>query len=104
MPPLIYAVTATLPDTSTLDTYVRWLLDGHVQAVVDGGASEAAVTRLHPDETGALRVESRYVFPDQAAFEQYERDHAPALRADGVARFGKTPGVTFSRWTGDLVS
>ncbi|MCA9310538.1 MAG: DUF4286 family protein [Phycisphaerales bacterium] len=93
-----------MPDPRTLETYVAWLTEGgHVQAVLDGGAAHATVTRLHPGPDGALKVESRYLFASHSDFDRYEREHAPALRADGVARFGNTPGVSFSRWTGDLV-
>lgn len=99
----IYAVIATLPDESTARQYIDWLTDGHVRAVLEGGAAEATVTRLHTERDEPARVESRYRFASRAAFEAYERDHAPALRADGVARFGGRAGVSFARWTGELV-
>ena len=99
----IYAVIATLPDEETARAYRDWLTDGHVQAVLEGGATAAAVTRLHHDPGDPPRIESRYVFASREAFEAYERDHAPALRADGAQRFGSRPGVSFARWTGDLV-
>lgn len=96
--PLVYTVIATVPP-AVLDDYVDWLLDGHVQAVVAGGAEQATVTRIDGDP---VRIESRYIFRDQAAFARYEAEVAPALRADGIARFVEPHGATFTRWTGRL--
>lgn len=96
--PLVYTVIATVPP-AVADDYVAWLLDGHVQAVVDGGAAHATVTRL---DGAPVRVESRYVFETAADFARYEATVAPALRADGIARFVDPHGVTFTRWTGRL--
>jgi hypothetical protein len=102
--PLAYTVVATLPDERTLAEYTAWLLAGHIQAVLRGGATSAEVIGPDPAalaEGGApIRVESRYIFPTRAAFEAYEAVHAPALRADGAARFGGRPGVSFSRAVG----
>ena len=102
-PTFIYSVIATLPDDATLETYINWLIDGHVQAVIDGGAASAQVNRLEPNDRGERRVESRYAFPDRAAFETYERDTAPALREDGIQRFGSIEGVSFERATGHTI-
>ncbi|MEZ4473254.1 MAG: DUF4286 domain-containing protein [bacterium] len=96
--PLIYAVTATLPE-ALVPSYVRWLLDGHIQAVIAGGAAEAWVTQISPTQ-----VESRYLFPSPDILARYERDVAPALRADGIARFAEPHGVTFTRVTGALLA
>jgi hypothetical protein len=94
--PLVYIVVATLPP-ELVDTYVAWLADGHVQAVVEGGATYAWVTRLDDH-----RVESRYHFSDQAAYDRYDQVTAPALRADGIERFGGR-GVVFERAFGHCV-
>ena len=37
------------------------------------------------------------------SFDRYEADHAPALRTDGMARFGSIPGVLFERSVGEIV-
>lgn len=99
--PLAYTVVATLPDERTLEEYIAWLLGGHIQAVLRGGATAAEVIGLDRDDrkgSGApFQVESRYTFPTREAFATYEADHAPALRADGATRFGGRAGVSFSR-------
>lgn len=98
-PSLIYMVTATFSDASLKDEYLTWLTDGHVQAVIAGGAREGSVEVLDGGEDTPLRIRSRYVFADEAAFAHYETEVAPALRADGVGRFGGERGVTYSRET-----
>ncbi|MDX2118971.1 MAG: DUF4286 family protein [Planctomycetota bacterium] len=105
--PILYAVTAALPDPRLRDDYIAWLTGGHVQEVIAAGASEARVVVLDPDpnpaaeagENATFRVESVYIFPTRQALETYFRDHAPRLRAEGVARFASR-GVTFQRRIG----
>lgn len=102
---LMYTVTVTLPDSATADEFVGWLLGGHAAAVVAGGASRAEVVRLDPDaESGggvSRVVEARYQFPSRRALEVYLRDHAPGLRAEGMARFGPERGVSMRRTIGE---
>lgn len=59
---------------------LTWLSDGHVQAVLDGGADRAWITRLSDG-----RFESRSHFADRATYERYDATVAPDLRANGVA-------------------
>ncbi|MEZ4463017.1 MAG: hypothetical protein R3F43_00505 [bacterium] len=92
-PDLIYAVTATLPE-ALVPSYVRWLLDGHIQAVIAGEPPRPGSRRSAPPRSRAATSSS----PDILA--RYERDVAPALRADGIARFAEPHGVTFTRVTG----
>lgn len=93
--PILYSVTAVLPDEATLEAYLAWLRDGHIQAVLRAGAVSARSSRLI-EPAGAWAVESQYVFATRDDFDTYIRDHAPALRAQGLARFGAA-GVRFSR-------
>jgi len=95
-----YTVTATLPDEPTRDRYERWLTGGHVQQVVEGGASSALVVRLSDPP---MSVQSRYEFPSDAAYQGYLRDHAPRLRAEGLALFGPGSGVVFRREVGTIL-
>lgn len=99
--PLSYSVTATLPDAATRDEYVEWLAEGHVRQVIDAGASEGWVIRIDDPEE-PLRVESRYIFPTSEAFRAYVEHHAPALREDGLRRFGGR-GVGFERRVGTVL-
>jgi hypothetical protein len=113
--PVLYAVTASIPDARLRDEYVAWLAGGHVQDVIAAGASEARVVVLDPDdvagavadatpgENATSRVESLYIFPTRAALEAYFRDHAPRLRAQGVAKFASR-GVSFQRRIGRVAA
>ena len=107
MPEVAYTVIATLPDEPTLREYVAWLMGGHIQAIVRGGATSAEVIGPAPSATNGpgmiFRVESRYIFPTPEAFAAYEAVHAPALRADGITRFGGRPGISFARSVGVVV-
>lgn len=95
-----YTVTATLPDEPTRDRYEQWLTGGHVQAVMAGGASSAQVIRL---TDRPLTVQARYEFPSDEVFQGYLRDHAPQLRAEGLALFATKPAVIFRREVGTIL-
>jgi len=103
MAKLAYTVTATLPDEATTSAYVAWLLDGHIQGVVEGGAETAEVSRL-TEPAKPIRVESRYVFSDRRAYERYVAETAPRLRAEGIKKFGPQTGVTFERRIGEIAA
>jgi len=108
MPPVAsfhYAVTATLPSFSVRDEYVAWLASataghGHVADVIAAGATSGEVILL--DGEGPPRVQARYTFANRDEFDAYVRDHAPRLRAEGLARFGSW-GITFERTAGEVV-
>lgn len=94
-----YTVRATFPDLATADEYIGWLTGGHIAQVLAAGASGATLVRLDGQPP---RVEVRYRFPTRGIFDRYEREHAPALRADGAARFGGR-NVSFERTLGAII-
>lgn len=94
-----YCVTAQFADPGVRDEYLAWLGDGHMAAVIRGGAISARAVVLDGPE---LRVATQYFFADSAAFDRYVRDFAPALRADGAARFPASRGVSFERLVGTV--
>jgi len=101
---ICYQVTATLPDETTAASYIRWLQGGHVQAVIEGGADRGMVVRLDQEQPGdAPRVRAEYEFPSRQAYDRYVETAAPALREDGIRRFGSVPGVSFSRSLGEIL-
>lgn len=99
---IAYTVTATFPDERTASEYVEWLLGGHIDQVVAGGAESGMVVRVE-DPPSPIRVEARYIFPSRAAYAGYIEHHAPALRAEGLRRFGSDPRVSFERRTGQVL-
>lgn len=93
-----YSVRTTFDNAAVAAEYVAWLRDGHLADVIKGGALEAMLVQLGP-----LEVESRYLFADEAAFATYEKVHAPALRAEGLAKFPASRGVKMARAQGEVL-
>ena len=72
--------------------------------VVAAGALDAELLRLDDSASSpAITLEVRYRFTDRAAFEAYERDHAPRLREEGRHRFPAERGIVFTRSTATVV-
>jgi quinol monooxygenase YgiN len=71
--------------------YRAWL-DEHVQEIValPGFLGAEVFERREPAPAeGELVLCTQYRLRDAAALDQYLREHAPRLRADGIARFGE---------------
>ena len=96
-----YTVACTFTDPAVADEWVAWLRDEHLREVCAAGARSAEVVACHDHP---LRVEVRYHFPSRAAFQAYERDHAPRLREAGLARFPLERGLAYERSTGAVVA
>jgi len=91
---MIYTVRMDFDDRETRDAMLAWLRDRHIKDVLASGAESADVTE------SPLTLEIRYRFASRASFAAYERDHAPRLRAEGIAFLaGRT--ARFTRSTSD---
>lgn len=99
---IAYTVIAELPTEARRDEFVAWLEDGHVDAVIAGGAHSASIVKLDHQAGEPWVVEVRYAFATRVLLDQYVRDHAPALRADGLRRFGPESGVKMRRTVGEF--
>ena len=93
-----YTVHCQHTDRETCEEWIRWMLDEHLNDVCDAGAASAELI------VDGLRCETRYTFPSRESFATYERDHAPRLRVEGLARFPLERGLTYSRTTGERVA
>lgn len=105
MPTILYTVRATCPHLHVRGRFLSWLTPNHVAEVMKGGAT--AVRIVLPDREGEAApavVETQYVFPSRKALETYLRDHAPALRADGLKHFPPESGVTFTRQVAEVAT
>jgi hypothetical protein len=100
MPAVSYTVAATFTDAALADAWLRWLKEGHIAEVLVGGATDAEIVQV---DGAALAFEVRYHFPSREAFAAYERDHAPRLRAEGLALFPPEKGVAYRRTVGSVV-
>ena len=73
------------------DAYRAWL-DAHVREIValPGFLGADVFERREPAAAvGELALCTQYRLRDAAALDDYLREHAPRLRADGIARFGE---------------
>lgn len=93
---MIYAVRIDFEDAALRDEFGIWLRDRHIKDVLAAGA-QGAKLYVHGD-THAIEV--RYTFDSREAFDSYERDHAPRLRADGLTFLAGRP-ARFTRSTED---
>ncbi len=99
---IAYTVTAELPTPQLRETYIAWLAKGHLDDVIGAGALSGSIVRID-DPAEPIRVETRYLFASIEDLNTYLHEHAPALRADGLSRFGPETGVRFSRTIGELI-
>ena len=95
----LYTVAATFTDALLAEHWLRWMYDGHIAEVIAGGASSAEIVQL---DGAPLSFEVRYRFPSRAAFNRYEQEHAPRLRAEGLKLFPPEKGVTYRRTLGEV--
>ena len=96
----VYRVRCTFTDPAVADRWVAWLMDTHLDEVVDAGAESAEVLCLDGETT---TYEAVYRFADRAAFVRYEAEHASRLREDGLQRFPLSLGLSYQRSTGVVV-
>jgi hypothetical protein len=101
MAEIAYTVFVTLPDGALAEEWLRWLREGHVEAVLAGGATAAEVVAL---DQPAHCYEVRYRFASREAYDRYERESAPRLRAEGLRLFPVEKGVAYRRSVGVVTS
>lgn len=86
---VIYEVNIEV-DAAAHDDYRAWLR-GHIAEILAlPGFTGAKVFDVlePPPSAGRVGLSVQYALRDREALDDYLRDHAPRLRADGVARFG----------------
>jgi hypothetical protein len=92
---VVYEVNLAV-DAEVLAAYRAWLAD-HVAEIVAlpgfTGASTWDVVDPAPS-AGVAHLCVQYALRDAAALAAYLREHAPRLRADGIARFGERVRAT----------
>lgn len=98
-----YTLRVSLNDEAMRRTYIAWLAEDHLAKVRAGGAMEAEVISLDAGgvEVGRVGVEVRYRFRDRATLDRYLAEHAPKLRAEGLARFANND-VRIARTVGEV--
>lgn len=90
----IYEVTVEIERASRA-SYVAWLRAHVAEILALPGFTGAEIDEvLEPASETHATFCVRYRLVDAAALEAYLRDHAPRLRADGLARFGERMRAT----------
>jgi hypothetical protein len=86
---VIYEVNVEV-DEAIADAYRAWLRDHMIEMVaLPGFLDVTSYDVLEPNaRDGCVAICVHYRLRDRAALDAYLRDHAPRMRADGVARFG----------------
>lgn len=86
---VIYEVNIEV-DASAHEEYRVWLRDHVAEILALPGFTGAKVYEVlePPPSAGRVGLCVQYSLRDQVALDDYLRDHAPRLRADGLARFG----------------
>jgi hypothetical protein len=102
----LYVVRCIFDAREPMQKFLAWLRDRHVADVCRAGAEDAEITLFDPSDDHEHAIEVRYRFSSREAFERYEREEAPRLRAEGIAeaaRLGLAPGrgVVMKRCTGE---
>lgn len=100
MSSIAYCVTATFADRQVAAEWLAWLQGGHVAEVLAAGACDAEIVALDGPKPA---FEVRYHFSSRQAFADYERLHAPRLRAAGLEQFPPERGITYRRSVGSVV-
>ena len=86
---IVYEVNLFV-DAAIEAEFAAWL-DTHVRDILalPGFTGAEILRRREPvADVGEVVFCTQYRLRDDAAFAAYLRDHAPAMRADGIARFG----------------
>lgn len=93
-------VQFTSDDQPLVARWLGWMQNDHLQKVIDGGATRAELVAI--DDRLPL-FEIRYHFANRSDLDLYLADHAPRLRAEGIAAFPLELGLDIRRSTGTVV-
>lgn len=84
---MIYEVRVSL-EAAVADAWLAWI-GPHMQQVVDTGCfTSATLERVIDAPEGRPVYRVRYHFERPTDLQRYEADHAPALREEGLQKFG----------------
>ncbi len=85
---IIYNVTVNVSE-SRVEEWLKWLREDHIPHLLGLGIfSAATLVRVIGFEQGGKTYAIQYKAESIEAFERYEQEYAPALRAHMADRFG----------------
>ena len=84
---ILYNVTVKI-SKSAHDEWLQWMQEVHIPDVINTGLfDDHKICRILHEETDGITYAFQYFCKDMATFEQYQRDHAPALQKDHSERY-----------------
>lgn len=98
-----YSVFIKITNQGRETDWLSWMKNKHLDDVKKGGAIKATLIRLDADDTQDIAYEARYLFKNREEFSFYLKEHAPALRAEGLEKFPPEDGFSYSRSSGDII-
>ncbi|MEO0311567.1 MAG: hypothetical protein RIQ89_1224 [Bacteroidota bacterium] len=86
---IVYSVTINV-DHSIAKQWLQWMRTKHIYDVVKAGNFlDFKLLQLMGDQdSGGLTYNVQYYCKDLAAYQKYEKDYAPKLRAEAIEIFG----------------
>ena len=85
---ILYNVTVSIDAASEKD-WLQWMKETHLPEVLaTGHFAEAKIARILAEEQGGKAYSVQYYAHSMEAYEAYEKEHAPKLRADHQEKFG----------------
>ena len=97
-----YTVCCQISSDQNAKNWIKWLVEGHIQGVINGGAVKAELVELATEEN-YRSFEVRYEFASEKDFVTYQKDHAPALQEEGLKLFPPENGFKYSRTNGKFL-
>lgn len=88
---VIYEVSLRVPHAIAADDYLLWLRAHSVRMLALPGFLAATLYAIDADsvaDESCARWCVHYRLRDRAALQNYLQQHAPQMRAEGIARFG----------------
>ena len=87
-------------NAQSADHWLAWLRDIHIDEVISCGALGGDVVQMDNEIT---TFEIRYRFNSRESFQEYEKNHAPRLRQEGLELFPLDQGLSYERTSGELL-
>lgn len=84
---IIYNVTVNI-DTDVVEEWKSWMKAKHIPDVMNTGKFiDCRFSRILAEEQGGHSFSIQYLCKSQQAFEEYQKDHAPALQDEHTQRY-----------------
>ena len=86
---IIYNVTVKV-DPSIAEDWLRWMKEEHIPDLMNTGLfCDSRVCRLlEQDESEGITYSAQYSCDSMEDYQDYIREHAPAMREKGLKKFG----------------